>query len=175
MSGKIVLFLGSMRSSKTDRLLKVIDQAKYRNKKAILIRHSIDDRNFLVRNGDVHEAEIKLSKLTKCLKLHADIFCIDEGHFFSDLAPICQRLANNGKEVYITGLNGDSDMKEWQPISEIIPYADKIYRLSGVCEECHCDDATFTAYSGVKLHQTEVGDGKYRVLCRKCYNEAKQN
>jgi len=173
--GSITLFLGSMKSSKTSKLFEVLDQAKYRkNVKSCLVRPELDTREFISRYGKILDNEILLCKflleIEKELQKY-DVICIDEGQFIFDLGPVSNKLALLGKEIYIAALNGDSDMNPWNSISNLLPFVDKIERFSGICENCGQKKATFSFHEGKKQSQTEIGDFKYKIYCRKCWYE----
>jgi thymidine kinase len=173
MIGKFNLILGSMRSSKSSYLFNQIDKAKFRKKRVVLIRPSIDTREFVSRTSNI-DVDILVSddleSIFEQLKVF-DIICIDECQFLKNLGPVAHRLALQGKEVWAAGLNGDSDLHPWLEISNAIPYVDTISRLTAVCEECHSDNATFTFYEG-KKSKIEIGEDKYRAYCRSCYEKA---
>jgi len=170
----ITLYLGSMKSSKTSRLIEVLDKAQFRwGIKSVFVRPQIDDRSFISRYDNQIKSDIlvckKLNDIIEKLKNY-HIICIDEGQFFEDLGPICNELSLKDIEIYIAALNGDSDMKPWESISNCLPYVDEIYRLSGVCENCGKLRTTFSFHEGIKS-KIEIGDEKYKIYCRKCWNE----
>jgi thymidine kinase len=173
----INLYLGSMKSSKTSKLFEILDQAKFRKdiKKRCLVRPSIDNRMFITRgiktSGEYDELSCKnLLEIKDKLKNY-NLICIDEGQFIEDLGVICNELSLRDIEIYIAALNGDSDMKPWNAISNLIPFVDSIERVSGICENCGKKGATFSSYNGKKENQTEIGDKKYSIYCRKCWNK----
>ena len=169
----ITLFLGSMKSSKTSKLLEILDKAQYRwGIKTVFVRPDIDNRKFLSRYNYIKSNILTCKKLNDVIEQlkNYNLICIDEGQFLDDLGPVCDELSLKGIEIYIAALNGDSDMKPWQSISECIPYVDNIERLSGVCENCGKLRTTFSFYEG-KKDKVEIGDSKYRIYCRECWNE----
>jgi thymidine kinase len=173
MTGKFSLVLGSMKSGKSSFLIDKADRAKYRHKKVCIVRPSTDTREFISRtkniNVDIIQYPIPTGKTFDILSQY-DIILFDECQFVKDLGILGHGLALDGKEVWAAGLNGDSDMHSWPEISEAIPYADNIKRISGVCENCGNDESTFSWYDG-KKDKIEIGDGKYRALCRSCWEK----
>ena len=174
MTGSVTLFLGSMKSNKSSALMDIIDKAKYRKKKCILIRPQADTREFVSRKGD-EEVEILITdKLTNegiPSKLqNYDIICIDEGQFISDLNYV-HFLALKNIEIYIAALNGDAEMKPWTAISETLPFVDKIKRFSGICEDCGTNTSTFSFYTAIKTEQIVIGNGEYKIYCRECWQK----
>jgi len=176
--GTITCFLGSMKSSKTSELLKVLDQSKFRSdvQYACLIRPQLDTRDFVSRTVKTDNSYDVLTCSRFLMEIYSQLskyslICIDEGHFLLDLGPVANRLALQDKEVYIAALNGDSDMRPWDSISNLIPYCDYIERTSGVCECCGKNKPTFTFYKGVKDGQIVIGDTSYNIYCKSCWEK----
>ena len=177
MIGFITLYTGSMKSGKTSKLFEVLDKAKYRKGiKSCLVRPIIDDREFIGRqykSGEGYQVFTCrfLLEIKEVLKEY-DIICIDEGQFLLDLGPMSNELALMGKEVYIAALNGDSEMKPWDSVSNLLPFVDYIEKFSGVCEECgKARRITFSFFTKKKTDQTIIGDGEYKIYCRECYKK----
>jgi thymidine kinase len=170
-----------MMSSKSSRLLSYIERAYYARKKVCLIRPKIDTRDYFVRNEtqwpvvDTYQIENFSDIISK--KLDYDTICVDEGQFFDNIGIESHRLALMGKNVYIAAMNGDSDMKPWKNISELLPFVDEIEKINAVCCECGEDNlGTFSFYKGTKTGQVVIGDenSNYEALCRKCWYEQSQ-
>jgi thymidine kinase len=177
-NGFIHLILGSMKSGKSSALYEQIDRAQYRKKKVCLLRPKADTREFVSRvknlKVDTYSCD-SINELYDTVNIDRyDIICIDEGQFIDGLGLDCNTLANNGKEVYIAALNGDSDLKPWKNISELLPFCDQIIRLSAICNDCGSSyDATFSYFDGVKNGQIVIGDNQYLALCRSCISKRK--
>jgi thymidine kinase len=174
-NGKVIAFLGSMKASKSSALFEQIDRAKYRKKSVCLVRPINDTRLFVSRKELTDVDTFVCNKLSE-INLNAyDIVCVDEGQFIQDIGQDSNLLANNGKEVYIAALNGDSDMKPWDNISSLIPYCDNIFRQSAVCDDCGDEyKATFSYFVGKKDSQITIGDNQYLALCRDCWTTRHQ-
>lgn len=173
--GKVVLYTGSMKSSKSAMLYDQIDRAQYRKKKVCLIRPNKDTRKFVCRKFNTEVDILRCDSISELYDSEDidkyDIICIDEGQFIDDIGIESNQLAKEGKEVYIAALNGDSDLKPWKNVSELLPYCDDIIRLNAVCDECGSSNtATFTYFNGKKDNQIVIGDGEYYALCRRCWH-----
>jgi thymidine kinase len=177
-AGRITLILGSMMSSKSSMLLQYAERAKYAKKKVLIVRPETDTRPYLARTdkNDKSYDYTKQNRLAGANGYLYDLICVDEGQFFDHIGEDAHALAVMGHSVVITALSGDSDMKPWKNISELIPYVDDIIKLNAVCINCGEDSlGTFSFYDGKKESQTVIGDEKsnYLALCRHCYENKK--
>lgn len=54
--------------------------------------------------------------------------------------------ASGGSRVYVSALNGKSDLTQWDSVSELIPICDEImYIKATLCMRCRKNKASFTA------------------------------
>jgi thymidine kinase len=103
-----------------------------------------------------------------------DSFFIDEGQFFSDLYDCVLKLVDvHHKHVVVSGLDGDSLRNPFGEILFLIPYADKVKKLSSLCKLCNDGTvAIFTKRLIPHNEQIQVGGSEiYIPLCRKHYLE----
>ena len=111
-------------------------------------------------------SELSDNKLTSSTK----VILINEGNFFSDLVPyVLKQVEQNNNIVYVAGLDGDFQRHKFGTILDLIPYADKVTKLSGNCNSC-----TRKALFSYRVDQTNkeqqlVGTDEYLPLCRQCY------
>jgi len=105
----------------------------------------------------------------------ARLIVIEEAQFFSGLYDfVLKAVEEDGKDVIVVGLDGDSERKPFGDILQLIPVADEVIRLSALCKECgDGTPALFTAVvnnAGVKTAQICVGGSDmYQPLCRLHY------
>ena len=99
-----------------------------------------------------------------------DVIGIDEGQFFPDIVAFCEKYAFEKKKIVIvTCLNGDSDRKPWDNISQLLGTATSIVCLNGFCRVCH-GVACFSKCLKEKKQKEEVGgDDMYIAVCAKCF------
>jgi thymidine kinase len=102
-----------------------------------------------------------------------DVVAIDEGQFFPDLAESCEHLANLGIVVIVACLSGSFERKFLGDVDKLLPYADKITMVRGICGVCQVKKASFTKEAvtgsvgptGIKVGGSE----SYVPVCRKCF------
>ena len=80
-------------------------------------------------------------------------------------------IIDNNKTLIISGLDLDSEMKPFDNIKELLPYATHIFKHKAVCVKCG-NDATLT-YCKIKKDQKELIGGSeiYEPRCLKCWKE----
>lgn len=181
-SGYIELILGGMFCGKTSELLRIFRKHKQLQRKCIIIKYSKDTRysttgisthDLIVQSEDVYTSGKNLSEIyDKCKG--CDVVCIDEGQFYPDLPEFAEKLANEGKIVVIAGLDGTFNRDPFGRILEVIPKAEKVKKLHGICSICRKRDACFSKLrSDIIVKGVELigGAEKYIAVCRKCYFE----
>jgi thymidine kinase len=191
-TGYLQLFIGSMYSGKTSKLLDIYKQCKFCNIPVTIINHVIDNRyhNTMVSTHDqamapcLQASELndlwsdngyKKSGEKKDLCPHnavrdSDVILINEGQFFPDLYDVVVDMLNCNKKVYICGLDGDFERKKFGQILDLIPLCDKVTKLTSLCSQCK--DGTpgiFSMRLTNETAQTVVGSDNYIPVCRKCY------
>jgi len=100
-----------------------------------------------------------------------DVIAVDEGQFFPDIVEFCEAMANAGKVVIVSALDGDFRRKPFGRILELLPMAEKLDKLTAVCVKC-CGDAAFTERTVASTQIELIGAGDiYRPVCRKCFED----
>jgi thymidine kinase len=195
-SGYLEIILGSMYSGKSTRLVEIYKQCKFCNISVAVINHSIDNRYDEELLSTHDEIKIPCMKTEKLLDLYiesinfeneneiipkvkdklkirtSDVILINEGQFFPDLNEFVKILLNDGKKIYICGLDGDFERKKFGQILDLIPLCDKVSKLTSLCSLCK--DGTRGIFSMRLTNETEqtvVGSVNYIPVCRSCYNK----
>ncbi len=177
MSGELHLLLGPMYASKSSTILSKYHIYKLKHD-CILINSSFDIRygkNSITTHNLLKEKAFMLDKLSDIpenIYEKADVILIDEGQFFTDLFEfVVKAVEIDNKVVIAAGLNGDSNKKKIGNIIDLIPYADTITHLTGVCY--YCDNmipAPFTLRLCLNSEQITIGGTEsYVPVCRKHY------
>jgi thymidine kinase len=187
-TGYLELFIGSMYSGKSTRLVDIYKQCKFCNITVTVINHIIDkryDNELLSTHDQVKIPCLQASELNdlwryngyenKDLCAHnavrdSDVILINEGQFFPDLYDVVVDMLNCNKKVYICGLDGDFERKKFGQILDLIPMCDKVTKLTSLCSQCK--DGTpgiFSMRLTNETAQTVVGSDNYIPVCRKCY------
>ena len=183
--GRIELIIGCMYSGKTTEIIRQIKRYKTLNKNIIVITHISDNRYYdsgnisthnrekmmaipLVNLKDIHKEENEFNKEF----LVSDVVFIEEGQFFHDLYDFSIECANlYNKNVIISGLDGDFQLKPFMQIISLIPSSEKVTKLTALCKQC--GDGTEACFSKriVKNQERELigSDGIYEAVCRKHY------
>ena len=74
------------------------------------------------------------------------------------------------KKIYVCGLDGDFQRREFGSILKILPLCDDVIKLKAICKDCKNRDGIFTFRLSNEKEQTLVGTTNYSALCRNCYN-----
>lgn len=179
-SGYLEIILGPMYSGKSTRLVEVYNQCKFCDIPVTAINHTIDNRyddELLSTHDKIKIPCIKTDNLRDILPtITSDVILINEGQFFPDLYEAVVDMLENGKQVYVCGLDGDFERKKFGDILDLIPLCDKVTKLTSLCSICK--DGTPGIFS-LRLtndkEQTVVGSENYIPVCRSCYISKKIN
>lgn len=183
--GEIRLIIGPMFAEKSTSLILAINRLRYAKKRVFVIKPKKDDRysqDLIMShmNHDGYQVSIPCHSVDDLYSFpfgdlinDYDVIAIDEGNFFGEsIVLFAENLANNGKIVIITALNGDINQRHFGDFHGLYAKADHIEFLKSVCFDCG-EDAPFT-YSHIKRKEGEIvvgGEDKYVSLCRECRNE----
>lgn len=168
------LILGPMFSGKTTRLIEHYKAYTFIGKKIVVLNYSLDVRYSSVALSSHDRVEIPCvfsRTLDKALWQDADVILINEGQFFEDLVPsVLEMIEVFGKRVHICGLDGDFKRQRFGTMLDLIPYCDRVDKLSAFCSICR--DGTLAVFSHRVTRDSEqilIGSDNYMPLCRKCY------
>jgi thymidine kinase len=192
-TGYLELIIGPMFSGKTSEILQIYKQCKFCNIPVSIINHTIDKRyhDTMISSHDkimapclqvsnlsdiwldygCFEAGNQLNNDSHNLLRSSDVILINEGQFFPDLYETVIDMLNNNKKIYICGLDGDFERKKFGRIIDLIPYCDKVRKLTSLCSLCkNGTQAIFSMRLTNETEQTLVGSHNYIPVCRKCYS-----
>lgn len=175
------LIIGPMYSGKTSELLRLYNRYKCINKNIIVVTHSIDDR---YREGICsHDAQFcesiilsSLSEIDISMLYYVDVIIVEELQFFDDAFDnIILWVDKLNKTVICAGLDGDFERNPFGDVLKLIPYADKVTKLTALCKKCNNGTpAIFSKRITNNNKQTIVGGADmYESVCRKHYLEEK--
>lgn len=177
-SGFLHVIIGPMFSGKSTKLINEINTLKMYKKNILIINSNKDTRvehHFIKTHNNIQYNAIKLEELdiTKINSIvqKYDTVCIDEAQFFMNLIVFVKHLLKYNIHIIITGLNGDTNQNKFGYIIDLIPWANKIDKLSGICTLCN--DGTPGDFSILKKNmkkQNQIlvgGDDMYQCVCRK--------
>jgi thymidine kinase len=174
-AGAIHLIMGPMFSGKTTELLRRIRRQTFAKKRCLVIKYAKDTR-YSTDKASTHDCVMHaatsasaLYKVDDGLLDDVDVVGIDEGQFFDDVVTFAEDMANKGKTVIVAGLSGTYERKGFGSFLELLPLAEKVSKLSAICEVCH-GLAHFTKrISDEKDVEVIGGKEKYIPVCRQCF------
>ncbi|MCB0805170.1 MAG: thymidine kinase, partial [Bacteroidales bacterium] len=120
--GWIEVICGSMFSGKTEELIRRLNRAKIARQRVEIFKPAIDvryDEEAVVSHNAVSIKSTPVQAASQILLLanEVDVVGIDEAQFFdSELASVCNLLANDGIRVIVAGLDMDFLGKPFGPI-----------------------------------------------------------
>lgn len=174
-------------SSKSTTVASVINRYRHIGKRVLVINHSSDTR--YGRDAIITHDGLQIPcMMTDMLEpiLHSkdyeesDLVVLEEVQFYdpTDVLAFCKQACDfDGKHVTAAGLQGTRHREPWPVISSLIPLAEKIVHLTGLCSACRDGtDAAFTKRIAPETQGESLVGGKdeYMCLCRRHYTETLQ-
>ena len=201
-TGWIEVIAGPMFSGKSTELIRRLERSEIAGEKTIAFKPTTDTRsadNYIEdRNGGkvkairvedtddlidklpikvipMADSRAKDVNLAKIEHLDFDVIAIDEVQFMDNkIIKLCDKLANSGKRVIVSGLDLDFMGDKFEIISDLISKAEYIDIIKAVCSYCGNPASYTQKYIDGKPvtdgERIEVGDSeKYKAVCRKCF------
>lgn len=175
--GQIQLILGPMFAGKSTELIRRFRRYLIIGHKCLMIKYSKDERyssEQVVTHDKTSISGVKADQLDEKIVAIAndyDVVGVDEGQFFPDVVDFCELMANKGKIVVVSALDGTFERKPFGTILGLIPLAEDVVKLNAICNICK-GQAAFTKRT---TNETEVevigGSDKYIATCRSCFTE----
>jgi thymidine kinase len=151
--GSLHVLTGCMFSGKTEELLRLLRRASIGGRSVLLIRPLVDTRSPVEvaesRSGTSY-ACISVATAEDILEAAAaspcEVVAIDEAEMFgTSLAHVADRLATDGYEVIISGLDTDFAGRPFGAMPTLLALADTVTKLTAICTFPGCgNDATRT-------------------------------
>lgn len=180
--GHVTLLIGCMFAQKTTELLRRIRRYRSIGYNVLVINYADDKRygeNKIISHdtdSSVAHPAILLEEVNEEVQSGKyNVIVIDEGQFFKDLFKYVTQWSDTlPVHIIVAGLDGDSERRPFGDILKLVPYAEKVERLSALCAVCKDGtSAHFSKYvAGKKEGQVEIGGAdRYIPVCRKHYLE----
>lgn len=176
-SGAIHLIMGPMFAGKSTELLRKIRRYNIKRKSTIVVAYELDDRytseNKVITHDHNEYPAVKTERIRDVLERldEYEVIGIDEGQFYPDLVEYSEYLANKGKIVIISALNGNFKREPFEVISKLIPKCETIENITAICYNCN-DEANYSLRTLKDEREVVIGgDDIYKPACRACYNE----
>ena len=142
-----------MFSGKTDELLRLLRRASVGGRSVLLIRPQVDTRSPAEmaesRSGATYECTTvpgAADIISAVAAAPVEVVAIDEIEFFGvEVADVANRLAMDGYEVIVSGLDTDFAGRPFGALPTLLSLADTITKLTAVCTFPGCgEEATRT-------------------------------
>jgi thymidine kinase len=174
-SGWIEVITGSMFSGKTEELIRRMRRAEIAKQKIVLFKPAIDERystDFVVSHDKrvIEAVSVEDAKQIEILSKSYDVIGIDEAQFFGqELVDVCERLADMGKRVIVSGLDQDFQGKPFEPIPQLLAIAEFITKNLAICMVCGNPANRNQRITSDQSRVVIGGKEAYEARCRSCF------
>ncbi len=155
-----------MFSGKTEELLRLLRRADVGGRSVLLIRPQVDTRS----PAEVAESRSGASFACTSVSGAGDIIAavvaspcevvaIDEAEMFgTELAPVADRLATDGYQVIVSGLDTDFAGRPFGAMPTLLALADTVTKLNAVCTFPGCGEEATRTQRLVNNHPAAIDD-----------------
>lgn len=176
----LTIITGPMFAGKSSRILSLVSRYSAIDTPVLIIKHA-DDTRYSRTEVVTHDNQRAPCVVVRDLDdIHPDdlrrfrVLIVEEAQFFQRLIPFVETVVDTlGKQLYLVGLDGDSNRRPFGELLQCIPLADHVERLTAFCHRCaNGTPAPFT-YRRSGPHDQQVivgGHDRYMALCRECYH-----
>jgi len=186
--GFLEIIAGPMYCGKTEELIRQVKRARIGKKSVQVFKHKIDIRygteaKVFSHGGHTFECELiaKPEEIITRLTPKTEIVGIDEAQWFgSSLITVVMSLLKKNIHVIITALPLTYDSQPFTPIPDLMAMADKVTKLSAVCNICG-EDAVYhkRITKGPKVNPLmsdptlvkALDDNVFVARCRNCFSK----
>jgi thymidine kinase len=174
--GWIEVIVGPMFSGKSEELIRRLRRAEIARKRVQIFKPLIDDR--YSKNGIVSHSGLEIEsdpvkdadEIVSKINILTEVVGIDEGQFLGDgLVLVCQKLAEAGKRVIVSGLDMDYLGRPFEPMPRLLILAEEITKLLAICIRC----GNPAVHTQRLVHSDELivvgAKGMYEARCRRCF------
>jgi thymidine kinase len=141
--GWIEVICGSMFSGKTEELIRRVRRAQIARQKIQVFKPVLDNRYAVEKvtshNGVHFEATPvqDAEELMALIESDTTVVAVDEVQFFDwRIAEVCNRLADRGVRVIVTGLDTDFRGEPFGPMPLLMAQAERVDKLHAICVRC---------------------------------------
>lgn len=183
MKARLEVICGPMFSGKTEELLRRLRREEVAGNSVILFKPQIDTR-YDPESVVTHSGATMMSRnivWTSDLEERVegfDVVGIDEAQFLDDQLPFYINNLLKNRKFIISGLDKDFTTADFGSIPRLMVLADKVDKLTAVCNKCGADDASFTQRlvngEPAKFDGPTIlvgGTEQYEARCRECFEE----
>ncbi len=133
-----------MASGKTEEMIRLLRRAEIAGKRVLVLNHALNTRSGNDRIESRSGVAFASRAVTGSSEIQAvvaaadpDLVAVEEAEFFDNgLADVAEALAEEGREVILTGL--DRDFRGWPfgPMPRLLVIADEVDKLTAICVIC---------------------------------------
>lgn len=182
------IIMGTMFAGKSTANHSTLTRWTNAGNRCVYITSIIDERPEIHGNGiltthnkdfveDPRITYVKVSTLSEFTDLSYDCYGIDEFQFFGPEAVewVKKLLTQHKKQIVCSGLDATSGQELFGHITELIPWAQSVEKLTTWCSHCKYGTAVCTVkVSGQTSSEIDVGSDKYRPSCLACLSVSRQ-
>ncbi len=175
MSGRLEVICGPMFSGKTTELIRRVEAARGAQRRVVVVKPTCDDRyarDAICTHYGARLAAQSVEDVRAVLALAngTEVIAIDEVHFFG--APtvnlVAQVLALDLR-IIVSGCDIDHFGDPFDPFHALLPMADEIVRMTGICSACG-NPSTHTQRLFASRERISVGGHEqYAPRCAGCF------
>ena len=182
-SGHIELILGPMFAGKTTELQRRVKRYQHANQRCLIVKFAGDNRYTEEEVTCTHDGAKLHSKEGSIKTIAAStlgqlqdmmspfsVVAIDEGQFFPDVVEVCDALANSGKIVVVSALDGTFERRPFNNILNLIPMAESVQKITAVCKICFRDACFSKRITADTRVEVIGGADMYIPVCRDCFH-----
>lgn len=171
----IEVYTGTMKSGKSLQLLERVERFKRQSKRVLVVKPKFDLTNLRSRFTDIECIANHITELSEIGTYEeVDIYIIDEIQFFEDSQSNLEalKILARDKLVLCGGLDTNHKGEPFMFVAKILALADKVYKLSGICEEEGC-------INEARYNELQTGENKdfildegdnYKIKCQTHFN-----
>jgi thymidine kinase len=176
MTGRLEVYCGSMFADKSTNLQRQAKRHTMAGRKVVTIKPDIDNRyseDEMVTHDGIRIPALSIRTDARMTFTHykaikaADVVLVDEVQFFTGRIIVAiNAWLEEGKTVYVAGLDMDKDGLPFGTTSTLMGLAETVHKVQAVCRDCGND-----AWVTIQEKETErihVGNDGYKPVCRKC-------
>jgi len=174
--GWIEVICGSMFSGKSEELIRRLRRAQIARQRVQIFKPKVDDRyseDHIVSHSEMKiksQLVLKARDILDVVDGRTQVIGIDEGQFFDmDLVDVCNKLADTGKRVIVSGLDQDFRGRTFDPMPQLLSIAEYITKTLAICVRCGAP-ANRTQRLVENPDRLLVGaTDAYEARCRLCF------
>lgn len=174
--GWIEVITGPMFSGKSEEVIRRVRILQYASTNILILKPLVDSRGdkskITSRNGTFVSTKLisNVNEIDDLLNKNHEVLIIDEVQFLhGDVADYCNRKANEGLQIIVSGLDQDYKGIPFGPIPKLLSLAEFVTKLTAICLECK-NSATMTYRKSKSGSIVQIGDFEsYEARCRLCH------